>query len=79
LSLPDRFGGANDLGVKEEAGATIGALPTLAFRDGCSGEGGKGVAAESGRRQRQSWGRKGVAESGRRQQRNEGGGRGGFE
>jgi len=50
--------------VKEEAGATIGALPTLAFRDGCSGKGGKGAAAEPGRRQRR--GRKGMAESGRR-------------
>jgi len=79
LSLPDRFGGAKYLGVKEEAGATIGALATLAFRDGCSGEGGKGPAAETGRRQRRSRRRKGVAELGRRQQRNEEGGSSGFE
>jgi len=52
--------------VKEETGATIGALPTLVFGGEYSGEGGKGTAAEPGRRQRWSQGRKGVAESGRR-------------
>jgi len=65
--------------VKEGAGVTIGALPTLAFGDGYSGEGGKGAAAEPGRRQRRSRGRKGVAEFGRRQRRNEGWGSGRFE
>jgi len=65
--------------VKEKIETTIGALPTLAFGDGCSGEGGKGVAAELGRRYRRSRGRKGVVESIRRQLRNEGGDSGGFE
>jgi len=58
--------------VKEEAGATIGAFPTLTFGDGYSREGGKGEAEESGRRQWWSWGRKEVAELVRRQRRNEG-------
>jgi len=76
-SLADRFGGAKDLGV-EEAGAAIGALPTLVFGDRCGGDGGKQEAAEPGRGQRQSRGRKGAAESGRGQRRNEGGGSSGF-
>ena len=65
--------------MKEEAGATIGAFPTLAFGDVCSGETGKGVATEPGRRQEWSRGRKRVAEPGRRQRRNEGGRSSGFE
>ena len=66
LSLPGRFGGAKDLGVKKEAGVTIGALLTLAFGDRCTREGRKGVAAEPGRRKRPSQGKNEVAESVRR-------------
>jgi len=67
-----------DLGVKEEAGAAIGVLPTMVFGDRCGGEGRKQAAAELGRVQQWSQGRKGEAESGRKQQRNEGGGGGRF-
>jgi len=63
-SLADRFGGAKDLGVEEEAGAAVGMLSMLTFGDICSGEGGKQAAAEPSRGQRQSQGRKGAAESG---------------
>ena len=79
MSLPGRFGCAKDLGLKEEAGVMIGALPTLAFGDRCTGEGRKGVSTEPGRRQQPIQGRKGVAELLRRKRWNEGGDSGRFE
>ena len=44
--------------MKKEVGVAIGALPTMAFGDRCSGEGGKRMAVESGRVQLHSQGRK---------------------
>jgi len=76
MSLTYWFVGAKNMGVKEEAGAAIRALPTMALRDRCSGEGRKRAATEPGRVHQRSQGRNSEVYLGRNQWRNEGGGGG---